>query len=491
MKYKDLCRVAASMFKIGCIGFGGGSALIPIMEKESVENNDFMTEEEYTNSTVIANITPGALPVKLGGIIGDKVAGPTGMLVGSILTSLPGVMIMLIMLSTIALLGDDVLEKIEFASVGISVFIITLLVHYINKIMKDSKKYNFTVGAFLLMIGTMILTFGKEIRHFIAELGFDNAFTNSAMLFDISTIDILVLIFFVLFFTCGRMHKIRTPITIAVALVYVLSFGKSPLIPLADIKLVFQAIMLLVAIVTVVLDAKKENSIEAPNAGKIDFWKPTQQSIPFIVLTAVLYLACMFLTGVDPTYFFTNGLISVVTSFGGGEAYLTVADGIFVAEGVVSSSEFYGQILPIANALPGSILVKILVGVGFVSAGSESMFAAWIYSAFALALATTASCVVCNYVAAIYNNFSNLDIFSVLKVWILPVICGLLLSTIVSMLAESAKICAHSDFNAVATIALVIATYVIVELLHMKFHLHDLFLIVIAAIISLATLSVF
>ncbi len=477
------------MFKIGCIGFGGGSALIPIMEKEAVEQNDFMTDEEYTNSTVIANITPGALPVKLGGIIGDKVAGPTGMLICSILTSLPGVLIMLILLSTIAMMGEGALLTIEYASVGISVFIITLLVHYIQKIMKDSKRVGFTIGGYLLMISTMLLTFGREIRHLFTELGLESAFTSSAMLFDISTIDILVLVFFVLFFTCGRNHKIRTPITAVISTVYVFSFGKAPLIHIEQFELIFQALMMLVAIITVIMDARKENSIEAPNAGRIDFKKPTLQSIPFIILTAVLYFACLFLTGVDPTYFFTNGLISVVTSFGGGEAYLTVADGIFVAEGVVSGSEFYGQILPIANALPGSILVKILVGVGFVSAGQESMFAGWIYSAFALSLATAASCVVCNYVAAIYNTFSNLDIFAVLKKWILPVICGLLLSTIVSMLAEAAKISLHGGLSALFTIILFAVIYIVVEFAHKKFHLHDLLLIVIAAVMSLLVLS--
>ncbi len=477
------------MFKIGCIGFGGGSALIPLMEKEAVDNHDFMSEEEYTHYTVIANITPGALPVKLGGLIGNKVAGPTGMLLGSILTSLPGVLIMLILLSTIAMLGEGVVASIEFASVGISVFIITLLIHYISKVMRDSKKNNFTLGGYLLMIATMLLTFGGEIRHLIEMLGFSNAFTASQRLFDISTIDILVLIFFVLFFTCGRHHKFRTPIAAGIALIYVLSFGKSPIIPIADFKVVFQAVMLIIAVITMVIDAKNETSIEAPGPKRVDLITPTKQSIPFIILTVVFYLACLLLTGVDPSYFITNGFLSVVTSFGGGEAYLTVADGIFVAEGVVSSSDFYGQILPIANALPGSILVKILVGVGFVSAGSESMLAAWIFSGLALALATSASCVVCCYVASIYHTFSHLDIFVVLKIWILPVICGLLLSTITSMLAESAKITSHANLSSLFSVLLIIFIYVFVEFLHKKFHLHDLLLIIIAAAISLFVLS--
>ena len=51
------------MLKIGCIGFGGGTALIPLLHKETV---DKYVDEEYFNRAVsVANITPGALPVEI------------------------------------------------------------------------------------------------------------------------------------------------------------------------------------------------------------------------------------------------------------------------------------------------------------------------------------------------------------------------------------------------------------------------------------------
>ena len=48
------------MFKIGCIGFGGGTALVPVIESEVVYEKKLIDKEEYTKDVIVANITPGA-----------------------------------------------------------------------------------------------------------------------------------------------------------------------------------------------------------------------------------------------------------------------------------------------------------------------------------------------------------------------------------------------------------------------------------------------
>ena len=55
----------ASMLKIGFIGFGGGSALIPVIEKEVVEEQKLVSKKEYDKDVIVASITPGALPVEI------------------------------------------------------------------------------------------------------------------------------------------------------------------------------------------------------------------------------------------------------------------------------------------------------------------------------------------------------------------------------------------------------------------------------------------
>ncbi|MGC4151597.1 MAG: chromate transporter, partial [Propionicimonas sp.] len=59
----------------GLIGFGGGSALIPVIERQLVLKRPLLDEHTYLRHTVVANVTPGALPVKLAGFAGATVRG--------------------------------------------------------------------------------------------------------------------------------------------------------------------------------------------------------------------------------------------------------------------------------------------------------------------------------------------------------------------------------------------------------------------------------
>ena len=65
-------QLLSTMLKIGTIGFGGGTALIPVIEEEVVENNGLTDEEEFNKDVIIANITPGALPVEIAAGVGRK-----------------------------------------------------------------------------------------------------------------------------------------------------------------------------------------------------------------------------------------------------------------------------------------------------------------------------------------------------------------------------------------------------------------------------------
>ena len=63
------------LFLVGLVGFGGGSALIPIVERELVDRRKLLSAEDYVRHTVVANITPGALPVKLAASAGLTLGG--------------------------------------------------------------------------------------------------------------------------------------------------------------------------------------------------------------------------------------------------------------------------------------------------------------------------------------------------------------------------------------------------------------------------------
>ena len=61
-KNVKLRNMVSTMFRIGVIGFGGGTALIPVIENEIVEHSEIVTEEEYNRDVMIASITPERFP---------------------------------------------------------------------------------------------------------------------------------------------------------------------------------------------------------------------------------------------------------------------------------------------------------------------------------------------------------------------------------------------------------------------------------------------
>ncbi len=476
--------ISLSLLKVGAIGFGGGSALIPVINDEIVEKKKLLSKETYTDHTVISNITPGALPVKLGMLAGAHTCGTAGMLIGAYSVALFGTVLTVLLLSFLSVLGDKAIGVVECASVGISVYIIYLLLHYCKKVLTDSKKQNFSVQAIVIMILSAILTCGKEIRAAASAFIGQNTFSDTKAFFDISTIELLLLAFFVIFFANGKPKKLRAALSIPIGIVYVALCGYSPLAQ-PDIAVYYKAAMMLLAAGAAVYDAKK--------SGRSSGEKISAKAViigigAFSAVIAAGALVAIFATNnADIPAYLLNGFVSTVTSFGGGEAYLTVADGIFVAGGIIDAGELYSQILPIANTLPGPILVKILAGIGYII-GYESNGVIGGFATALLGFSTGigATCIVCIIVDAVYRTFSQLQSLKLMKIWILPVICGLLITTMISMLTQSFSITADSALGIDGGITVIAAVFVLTHNLKTKTKISDVFIILIDGGITLA-----
>ena len=89
IKMSKLSNLLFTMMKIGAIGFGGGNALVPVIEKSVVEEEKLITAEEFEEDILVANITPGALPLEIAGGIGKRVWGKKGMLLCAMAMALP------------------------------------------------------------------------------------------------------------------------------------------------------------------------------------------------------------------------------------------------------------------------------------------------------------------------------------------------------------------------------------------------------------------
>ena len=116
-----------SMFWIGCIGFGGGSALIPVIEKEIADRQGIDEKQNIDKDVVVASITPGALPVEIAASIGRRKFGIRGMIAGAVMMALPGALMTVALVAVLSVFQEKILSVVNMISIGVSVFILYLL----------------------------------------------------------------------------------------------------------------------------------------------------------------------------------------------------------------------------------------------------------------------------------------------------------------------------------------------------------------------------
>jgi chromate transporter len=103
MRYRD---IFLAFFRAGILGFGGGPACLPIIQKEVVGRYGWMTSEEFGEIVAIANALPGPINTKMSGYIGYRLKGPLGSFFGVSATVLPSVIMMIVFLGTLENFSD-------------------------------------------------------------------------------------------------------------------------------------------------------------------------------------------------------------------------------------------------------------------------------------------------------------------------------------------------------------------------------------------------
>ena len=88
-------KLFISFFKIGAFTFGGGWAMIPLIEREVVDKQNWIKREDFVDALAIAQSLPGVLAVNISTLIGNKLRGLKGCLTATLGTILPSFLIIL------------------------------------------------------------------------------------------------------------------------------------------------------------------------------------------------------------------------------------------------------------------------------------------------------------------------------------------------------------------------------------------------------------
>lgn len=382
-----------SMFKIGLIGFGGGTALIPVIEEEVVYEQGLVSKKDYDENVVSACVTPGALPVEVAAGIGQKTYGLKGMISAAVLMALPGALLTVVILSLLSNSSLNTLNAIQYISIGLGGFISSLLAGYSIKTVKEAGRRDKKdlVISLIILAAVFAMT---GLKSLFSLLGFD---TLSDAFFKLSTFKVLMISFAVMI------------------VIYLFRYLKDRSAAAhTDIR----------------TDGSRHSGTDRTSI--------IRESAAWLIFAAVLALPAIIVLDNGVRYIL-RGFASSFISFGGGDAYLSVADGLFVNSGFVSENDFYGLLVPVANVLPGSILCKILTGVGYLIGASEGGQAAGTAGALAgFAVSVAASGLVFGIVYFLFRTFENVSFFRFISKWIRPIISGLLLGVMVTMFKTNA-----------------------------------------------------
>ena len=153
---KELLDLFLTFARIGGLTFGGGYAMLPMLQQEVVEKRKWATNDELMDYYAIGQCTPGIIAVNTATFIGNKTRGIIGGVVATLGVVFPSLVIITIIAAFISNFADLAVVKNAFAGIRICVFV--LILNAVVKLGKTSIKDAVTMGIFLLvMVGSLFL----------------------------------------------------------------------------------------------------------------------------------------------------------------------------------------------------------------------------------------------------------------------------------------------------------------------------------------------
>ena len=153
-KFKTCLKLFLVMFKIGLFTFGGGYAMISLLESELVAKRKWLENDEFLNVVAIAESTPGPVAINAATYVGYKLAGVWGSLSATVAVALPSFsIIFLISLFFDAFLS---LKYVAYAFDGIQVCVIFLILSAGVKMLIKLEKTVWNIAVTAVVIAVMI-----------------------------------------------------------------------------------------------------------------------------------------------------------------------------------------------------------------------------------------------------------------------------------------------------------------------------------------------
>ena len=133
---KTLFELFLAFARVGVMTFGGGYAMLPILEREIVEDRGWATHEELMDYYAVGQCTPGVIAVNTATFIGTRIAGTPGGVIASLGVVFPSVVIITLIAGVLTSFAEIPAVKSAFA--GIRVCVCVLIFNAVVKLWKGA-----------------------------------------------------------------------------------------------------------------------------------------------------------------------------------------------------------------------------------------------------------------------------------------------------------------------------------------------------------------
>lgn len=159
--------------KVGVMTFGGGYAMLPILEREVVDNKHWVSDAEIMDYYAISQCTPGVIIVNVATFIGQKLGGRLGGIIATLGVIFPSLVIITILAALLSSFSH--IEAVKHAFAGIRICVCIFIFNAILRLWKSSVKDAITCLLFLIVfIASLFINISPAI--FIVLAGIAGVF---------------------------------------------------------------------------------------------------------------------------------------------------------------------------------------------------------------------------------------------------------------------------------------------------------------------------
>ena len=159
-------RLFWTFFKIGAFTFGGGYAMIPLIQREVVENHKWLDDEDIMSVIAISESTPGPIAINMATFVGYRTAGVLGSAMATFGVVLPSFVIILLVSGILRQFYDS--EPVRYAFMGIRAGVLALIAKALWSLYK---KCPHDLLSYVLMAAAFVVVAFFDVSALVVILG--------------------------------------------------------------------------------------------------------------------------------------------------------------------------------------------------------------------------------------------------------------------------------------------------------------------------------